>query len=85
MIIVIFLSSSIDRIGDRIREFKRGFLPLVGTIAVTFLLIVLEPDLGIAVFTLGIGFYILFIGRAKLLHLIFITFPVCSALILIVI
>ena len=84
VIIIIFLSSSIDRIGDRIREFKRGFLPLLGTIAVTFLLIVLEPDLGIAVFTVGIGFYILFIGRAKLLHLIFITFPVCSALILIV-
>ena len=84
LIIVIFLSSSIARMGERIREFKYGFLPLLGAVAITFILVVVEPDLGIAGLTAIIGLYILFIGRAKLLHLLFVTSSVCAATILLV-
>ena len=46
VIIIIYLSSSIAFMGERLRDFKKGFLPLLSVIAVTFALVVLEPDFG---------------------------------------
>ncbi len=80
VIIIIYLSSSIALMGERIRDFKKGFLPLLSVITVTFALVVLEPDFGTSGLILVIGFSILFVGRAKLLHLMIVTLPVIGVM-----
>ena len=75
IILVIFLAGSIDEMGERIRVFQTGFLPIMGFIAVAFGLVFLQPDLGIAGILLATGLYVLFIGRAKLFHLFLVTGP----------
>ena len=84
VILIIYLSSSIAFMGERIRDFKKGFLPLLSVITVTFALVVLEPDFGTSGLILVIGFSILFVGRAKLLHLMIVTLPVISVMALII-
>jgi len=75
VIMVVFLSAAIARMGEKIRDFKKGFLPLLGAIGAAFALIVIEPDLGTAGLVLAIGFIILFVGRAKFTHLLLVTMP----------
>ncbi len=75
IMLIIFLADAISRMGDRIRSFKEGFLPLTAVVLLTFGLVFLEPDLGIASLLLFIGFYMLFVGRAKIVHLLAIITP----------
>jgi len=82
--LIMFLSAALAGMGDKIREFKKGFFPLIAVIAVTFILVVVEPDLGIAGLILITGCYLLFIGRAKLLHLAMVAVPAVFSLIYIV-
>lgn len=84
VIIIIYLSSSIAFMGERLRDFKKGFLPLLCVIIVTFALVVLEPDFGTSGLILVIGFSVLFVGRAKLLHLMIVTLPVIGVMGLII-
>lgn len=81
---VIFLAATIAGMGERVRDFKRGFLPLLGFIGATFVLIVAEPDLGTAGLIMMTGFYMLFLGRAKLSHLLLVTAPAGMVIALIV-
>ncbi|MCD6307392.1 MAG: putative lipid II flippase FtsW, partial [Candidatus Latescibacteria bacterium] len=80
VIMVVYLASAIVRMGDKIREFRAGLMPLLGVIGLSFVLIVLEPDLGTAALVIAISFSILFLGRSKLLHLVIITFPAVGAM-----
>ena len=68
ILLIIFLADSISRMGEKIRDFKKGFLPLIGVLIFTFILVFLEPDFGIAGLLLIIGLYVMFIGKAKLVH-----------------
>jgi len=52
-----------------ISEFKQFFLPVVGMIFVMAGLIVLQPDLGSACLLVTMGFVMLYLGGARLLHL----------------
>ncbi len=81
IILIIFLAESISKAGEKIRDFKKGFLPHIGVIAFTFILIFMEPDLGVAGLILIIGLYIMFIGRAKLTHLLLILIPSCASIV----
>ena len=81
---VIFLAATIADMGDRVREFRRGFLPLLSFIGITFGLVVLEPDLGTAGLIMMVGFYMLFLGRAKLGHIFLVTAPAAAGIALIV-
>ncbi len=80
--LVIYLAGSIDEMGEKIRDFQTGFLPLMGLIAATFVLVFIQPDFGIAGLLLATGLYVLFIGRAKLLHLFLVTGPVVAVVVL---
>jgi len=82
--LIIALASMIANMGDRVREFKRGFLPLMGVIVLTFALVFLEPNLGVSGLLMVIGLYIVFIGRAKLIHLIAVIAPVSTAMIVLI-
>ena len=56
--------------GDKIRDFKNGFLPIVIWIGLVVGLVLTQPNLstGIMLFTLTI--LLLFVGRAKITHLL---------------
>ncbi|MFC1508223.1 putative lipid II flippase FtsW [Candidatus Omnitrophota bacterium] len=82
--LIVYISTAIAGMKDKIRSFKKGFLFLSAIICAAFVLIVLEPDLGIAGLTLVTGFYILYIGGARLYHLGFFIAPTIASFIYIV-
>jgi len=84
VILIIFMSSYIAEIGGKVRDFKKGFLPLFGFTILTFVLVVLEPDLGGAGLILVIGLYMLFVGHARLSYLIMVIGPALGCIALIV-
>lgn len=54
---------------DLLADFKKGFLPAFGVVALTAGLIVLEPDMGTASFCALIGITVLVVAGMKLRHL----------------
>lgn len=84
LILVIYLAGTIASMGERIRDFKNGFVWVIGVIMLTFTLIFLEPSLGMASLSLIVGFYILFIGRAKLAHILLCFVPAVPVIIYLV-
>ncbi|MBA7559765.1 putative peptidoglycan glycosyltransferase FtsW [subsurface metagenome] len=82
--LIVYMSAAISGLGEKVRDFKKGFLPLFGITVLAFLLVVLEPDLGISGLIFVIGMYLLFIGHAKLLHLIIVSVPIAGLIVLIV-
>jgi cell division protein FtsW len=66
---ILFLGWAIERQGDKIREFWRGWAPLV-VIPIGFAALVLvEPDFGTAVFLLSIAAMMLFLAGVPMLHM----------------
>jgi len=84
LILVIYLAGTITSMGERIRDFKNGFVWVIGVIMLTFTLIFLEPSLSMASLSLIVGFYILFIGRAKLAHILLCFVPAVPVIIYLV-
>ena len=75
LFLIIYLSAEIAVMGDRIRDFRKGFARIIGIVALTFTLIFLEPSLSMAALSLMAGFYLLFVGRAKLAHILLCFVP----------
>jgi cell division protein FtsW len=84
IILIVFISGSIAQMGEQVRNLTTGFLPLLGLILFTFGLIFIQPDFGISALILAIGFYLLFIGRAKLSHILMVVIPVIVGSLLLV-
>ncbi len=82
--LIIFLAASIANMGERIRKFSKGFMPMFVAIIVSFILIAIETDLSSAGFLLVLGFVILFLGRAKLLHIASVIMPAGSLVALVI-
>ncbi len=80
LFLVIYLAGAMPAMGDRVRDFKKGFIPLVSIVFITFLLIFLEPSLSMAGLSLMAGFYMLFVGRAKLTHILLCFVPAIPAI-----
>lgn len=53
-----------------VRRFWRGFVPLMGGVFAAFVLILAEPDLGTAVFVLGLGMVLLLVAGARILSFV---------------
>lgn len=70
--IVLYLSCSLVRKKNKIGSFIGGFLPYFIIISLIFLLVMIEPDLGSALIIAGIGFVLLYAGRAKLRHMLYV-------------
>lgn len=68
--IIIFLASYIDYYREKIKDFYNGFAITIGILAITMGLIVIQPDFSTAAMIGLIGFIMLFIGGAKISHLI---------------
>ena len=66
---VIFLSCFISGKGREIFNFQRGFLVTLGIGMIPVVLVILQPDIGTVSILFAILFGLLYVGRAKILHL----------------
>ena len=67
--VIIFLATYIDHHRDRLKDFYNGFAIPIGVLAITMGLIVIQPDFSTAAMLGLIGFMMLFIGGARISHL----------------
>jgi cell division protein FtsW len=75
--LVLFVAYALTKKGEQIKEFLRGFLPVIAIAGVMVLLVILEPDMGTAVFMGILTMVILFVGGARLSYLL--ALPVVAA------
>ena len=67
--LIIFLAYYLDQIKMRVKDFRKGFLPCIIIIGLMMSLIIIQPDFSTALMIGSIGTIILFIGGAKIKHL----------------
>ncbi len=79
MAMIIYLADYLCRKRDRIRYFRRGFLPVMIVLGVFSLLILRQPDMGTTVYIAIIYFLMIFIAGARLSHLALIAASVIPA------
>ncbi|MET3289847.1 UNVERIFIED_CONTAM: cell division protein FtsW [Brevibacillus sp. OAP136] len=73
--LAIYLAAIISKKGERFLSFKTGLFPALVVIAIFFILIAIEPDMGGAVILLGTAGVVLICGGARLGHLFMLTVP----------
>jgi len=67
--LILYVADALDRKGSKLRDFKKGLLPILMVTAIFLILIYAEPDLGTA-FILGlVVLAMLFMGGVRLSHL----------------
>ncbi len=66
---VIYLTYSLSRKGERTGSFAYGFLPHLIVLGLTVGLILLEPDLGTAICVVVIAFTMMFVAGTKIWHM----------------
>lgn len=67
--IVIYLAQYFTKKSNKIKSFTQGLLPPLIILAVVFIMILMEPDLGTAVTIAGTVFLIFFTAGARYIHL----------------
>lgn len=67
--IILLFAHLISRNPEKIKSLKNGFLPMLGILGFTAVLILIEPHLSGTILLLMIGLVMLFIGGARLPHL----------------
>ena len=68
--LVVFFATRIADTNRRITDFRRGFLPLVGVVALMAVLVALQPNFSNALLLVMIAIAMLFIGGCRLVHLV---------------
>lgn len=68
--LVIFLAAKISEWGDRVRDFKKGFLPLAGTGTGMAVMVALQPSISNAVLIMMLTFVVLFVAGCRMKHLV---------------
>ncbi|GGH37775.1 stage V sporulation protein E [Paenibacillus segetis] len=71
--IIVYLSAIISKKGERIREFRRGLLPILVMIVIILLLVIKQPDFGTMLILFFIAVAILLIGGIDLRHLVILS------------
>jgi len=66
----LFIAHWIDRRGDRINDFQRGFLPYVAMLAGVLVLLMLQKDLGTSVVMVGIFVSAYWAGGGRMRHVV---------------
>ena len=67
--IIFTVADYLDRKQSRMREFKKGLVPLLGMVGLLLGLILIEPDLGTPVLMGGVCLALLILGGARWMHL----------------
>jgi len=60
--LVVWLASHLTKARDRLHDWKTGVLPAAGPLAVAGLLVIVEPDLGTALFLAAVGAATMLVG-----------------------
>jgi len=68
--LIIYLASFYHRHRDRLDDFKTGFLPPLTLIGISSLLIIIQPDYSTAAVLIMISAIVMFIGGAKIKHML---------------
>jgi cell division protein FtsW len=68
LVVVIWCAMLAAKKGDRVREFKKGVGPFVAVLAVIFVLVLLQPNLSMALLITMLGGVVLFTSGAKIGH-----------------
>ena len=69
LVAVLYVAAYLANKGERIKEFKAGFLPPLLVVGLLSGLVLLQPDLGTVVVVGAVTLGLLFLGGARLLHL----------------
>jgi cell division protein FtsW len=77
--LVVFLAAKISAWGERVRDFKRGFVPLVGVGFLMAAMLVFQPNYSNAGFIIVLTLIMLFIGGCKLRHIMVLAVPFAVA------
>ncbi|MCE5172290.1 putative lipid II flippase FtsW [Paenibacillus profundus] len=67
--LIVYLSALISKKGERIRDFKKGVLPLLVMVGFILLLIMMQPDFGTVLILFFISSTLIVIGGIDLRHL----------------
>jgi len=68
--LIIFLGYSMSKKGDRLKDLYVGFLPHILVLVAFITLIILQPDFGSVVILGAITWIMLFVGGARIFHLL---------------
>ncbi|MCG3203531.1 MAG: putative peptidoglycan glycosyltransferase FtsW [Elusimicrobia bacterium] len=68
LVMVLLVADYMDRRQSRLKDFKRGVMPLLLMVSVMVGLILVEPDLGTPVLMMGVLFSLLMLGGARWSH-----------------
>jgi len=68
--LIIFLGYSMSKKGDRLKDLYVGFLPHILVLGAFMTLIILQPDFGSVVILGVITWFMLFVGGARIFHLL---------------
>jgi cell division protein FtsW len=60
--LVVWLAAHLTRASDRLDDWKKGVLPAAGPLAAAGLLVIVEPDLGTALFLAAVGSAMMLVG-----------------------
>ena len=82
--VLLYLAHYLAKKGERIEDFRLGFVPPLLVIGVVLALVLVEPDLGTATVIGLVSFGLLFVGGARLGHLSLIGLAALPALYLLV-
>lgn len=66
---IVFISALISQLQDKIRDFKQGFLVVLGLGMIPIVLIMLQPDIGTVSILFAVLYAMLFFGYAKYSHM----------------
>jgi cell division protein FtsW len=70
IVLIVFLAAKISEWGDRIRDFKTGFLPLAATGTGMAAMVALQPNISNAVLIVTLTYVILFIAGCRVKHIL---------------
>jgi cell division protein FtsW len=68
--LAIFLAATLARQGERIRHFRRGFLPVIAVAGLTMLLVLLEKDLGTTILLGALTLTLLFVAGTRVSYVV---------------
>jgi cell division protein FtsW len=77
--LVFFIAYWVARKGKDIEDFKWGFLPVAAAIVAVLGLLAAQPNYGSATATAIVGFLMLYLGGARIRHMVLLGFTVVSA------
>jgi len=79
--LIIFIAEYLARKRSLIGDFWKGFFPIVAIIGIFVIAIAAQPNYGMAIAIAAVATIMLFVARAKLLHMAYIAIPAVPALI----